>query len=293
MNFNISFAEAKRLTRKSDIVKALETLGILPSDVKRADYPNKPPRIQELKEALLTAITIIERENFLSFINDVVLPFCDNLSFESEDEYEEIIFDEEDPVILNESQEVNSEQNLTICNNSQPEEPKEQKELNSELRIINNNASITSNKPQQQNLDTKTENLEPKKLYYNDDCPICLCDTEENMRIFECQHRMHTECCEGLASNKCPICFQEINTFTQKEIKKIRMNKAKYKKDDIISETEQLRNEESVGVVVLHINTSRRNSGGRRRRINNIPPIIRNNGTFSFGRRASLNTDFF
>lgn len=257
MNFNLSYNEAKKLKKKGDIIYALNLLGISHNDIRRSDNSNKSARVPELKNALLRAITIRENDRLRAYFQSMISEDDSFLSFEDMTEFPEF---SNDQGVLPVEQSLKLDDSLIL-------EPK-----------ANNTSVITIDLTNDTDNNANSTTTDEPKKYFNEDCPICLCDDVEGMKIFECKHRMHSDCCKGLSSSNCPICSKPL-TFTKTELATIKRNKIKYGKADIITESQeirdQLRRENGALVGVMYIN------GDGQRLINNIRQ--RDVGTFAFG----------
>ncbi len=67
--------------------------------------------------------------------------------------------------------------------------------------------------------------------YFNEECPICLCDFEQGkIHVTPCMHRLHLKCAEGLMSFECQNCNQHVNNYPMYIVEKIIDHKKKYEK---------------------------------------------------------------
>lgn len=67
--------------------------------------------------------------------------------------------------------------------------------------------------------------------YFNEECPICLCDFEQGkIHVTPCMHRLHLKCAEDLMSFECQNCNQHVNNYPIYIVEKIIDHKKKYEK---------------------------------------------------------------
>ena len=81
--------------------------------------------------------------------------------------------------------------------------------------------------------------VQEKKAEFNEGCPICLEDEEQDMYLLSCHHRCHLACMKGMNKLVCPICRSEIINLPDKIKNGILANSQKYAQEQDATRTEE------------------------------------------------------
>lgn len=84
---------------------------------------------------------------------------------------------------------------------------------------------------------------------HNDECPVCMECDGESIIFKPCKHFIHTACCEGLISLKCPLCRSEITNWPDDLKFRINENIDFHHQEELRLEQEEIRRTEVHRVV--------------------------------------------
>lgn len=77
------------------------------------------------------------------------------------------------------------------------------------------------------------------KTHFNKECPVCL-ESDGDMLILSCLHRLHETCAEGLTSHDCIVCRGKVINWPPRIWSKIKENSKDFEQELLEEETEAL-----------------------------------------------------
>lgn len=80
---------------------------------------------------------------------------------------------------------------------------------------------------------------------FNNECPICF-ESEEEMIVLNCFHKLHEECCKGLNKLECPMCRTPITNIPSHLKNIIVENTKKYKQEQETEERQRILENEAM-----------------------------------------------